>query len=488
MHPHSTYFQINLNSFLVFISLVYFTSDMHSQEEDYSSYRRQMLENFQGFRKNVLDDYSKFLVGIWEEYEAFRGMARDKTPKPVVPPIADDIPVPTSPVDVPYPEVDPVLLTNPQPQIPVTPIVPMVGEKMEFEFYGMKWFAPRIGYMKIESLNNKEIAKAWQEYQRGGVKNVIAILQTMARSNGLNDWFTFQMVRSYADAIARKGNNTERIVLQHFLLANMGFDVRIAKTENQMLLLVPFVQQVYERTYINIGEKKYYIFNDEQDGVKEFKYLYSCALPDDLYCGETLNLIYNCQNKIEHGDYKTTLLSDGIIEVKGQVNISLMEMLRHYPQMDVSEYARSFIDPKLRTEILSQIQSQIKGLSQKEAANRLIHFVQYAFDYATDGEQHGYEKAYFVEENFYYPKNDCEDRAIFYAYLVHNLLGLDVHLIEYPGHECTAVNFTDPNIVGDGYTYDGKRYTICDPTYIGAHIGMCMPDYRNTKPIVGLWY
>ena len=165
-----------------------------------------------------------------------------------------------------------------------------------------------------------------------------------------------------------------------------------------------------------------------------------------------------------------------------------MEMLRHYPQMDVPEYARSSIDAKLRKEILTQIGTQIKGLSQKDAANRLIHFVQYAFDYATDGEQHGYEKAYFIEENFYYPKNDCEDRAIFYAYLVRNLLGLDVHLVEYPGHECTAVSFTDPSIIGDNYIYEGKRFTICDPTYIGAHIGMCMPDYKNTKPKVELWY
>ncbi|MBQ5694953.1 MAG: hypothetical protein IIV71_06805, partial [Bacteroidaceae bacterium] len=71
---------------------------------------------------------------------------------------------------------------------------------------------------------------------------------------------------------------------------------------------------------------------------------------------------------------------------------------------------------------------------------------------------------------------------------VHNLLGLDVHLVQYPGHECTAVCFNDSSISGDAYIYDGKTYIICDPTYIGADIGMCMPNYMNIKPIVEQWY
>ena len=80
------------------------------------------------------------------------------------------------------------------------------------------------------------------------------------------------------------------------------------------------------------------------------------------------------------------------------------------------------------------------------------------------------------------------DRSIFYAFLIHNLLGLDVHLVQYPGHECTAVSFTDSSIHGDAYTYRGKTFVICDPTFIGSSIGQCMPTYVNVKPIVEQWY
>ena len=110
----------------------------------------------------------------------------------------------------------------------------------------------------------------------------------------------------------------------------------------------------------------------------------------------------------------------------------------------------------------------------------MLQFIQ-SFAYATDNEQFGYEKPFFIEEILYYPKCDCEDRSIFYYFLVTKLLGNSVHLVSYPNHECTAVNFSQQLNV-DSYIYQGKQYVICDPTYIGATIGMCMPDFRNVKP------
>ena len=67
--------------------------------------------------------------------------------------------------------------------------------------------------------------------------------------------------------------------------------------------------------------------------------------------------------------------------------------------------------------------------------------MQTAFDYKTDGDQFGYEKPFFVDELFYYPYSDCEDRAVLYSYLVRTLMGLDVVLLEYPNHMATAVLF-----------------------------------------------
>ena len=65
-----------------------------------------------------------------------------------------------------------------------------------------------------------------------------------------------------------------------------------------------------------------------------------------------------------------------------------------------------------------------------------------------------------------------------------SLLGLDVQFVQFADHMCTAVHFTDCLTKGNGYYFEGKFYLICDPTYIGASIGRCMPKYRSSKPQV----
>ena len=109
---------------------------------------------------------------------------------------------------------------------------------------------------------------------------------------------------------------------------------------------------------------------------------------------------------------------------------------------------------------------------------RLLNFVQTAFVYEYDNKVWGGDRAFFAEETLYYPYADCEDRAIFLSRLVRDLLRLDVILVFYPGHLAMAVCFTQ-NVAGDYIMLNGKKYIICDPTYIGAPVGLTMPDMDN---------
>ena len=163
--------------------------------------------------------------------------------------------------------------------------------------------------------------------------------------------------------------------------------------------------------------------------------------------------------------------------------------MKDYPVTLLPCYASSNPDETIRHNILEQLRQQLDGLDQLTAANELLHFVQKAFVYKADVDQFGIEKTFFAEEMFYYPYCDCEDRAILYSYLIHNLLDLDVVLLEYPGHVCTAVAFAEP-LKGSAthITYKDRTWFICDPTYIGSDIGMSMPRYASLTPQVSTWY
>ena len=51
-------------------------------------------------------------------------------------------------------------------------------------------------------------------------------------------------------------------------------------------------------------------------------------------------------------------------------------------------------------------------------------------------------------------------------------------LLYYPGHLATAVCFTE-DVAGDYLLVNGKRYVVCDPTFINANVGRTMTDMDN---------
>lgn len=143
-------------------------------------------------------------------------------------------------------------------------------------------------------------------------------------------------------------------------------------------------------------------------------------------------------------------------------------------------YARQALETPCYHELIPQLQKAIQNKTETEAANILLNWVQTGFEYKTDNEQFGFEKPFFKEEVIYYPYSDCEDRSILFSYLIKQMLHLDVVLLYFPGHLATAVRFNN-TVKGDYVQVNGEKYIICDPTFVGAEIGRCMPNFKTVS-------
>ena len=141
-------------------------------------------------------------------------------------------------------------------------------------------------------------------------------------------------------------------------------------------------------------------------------------------------------------------------------------------------YANTPLSDEMKQNIYPYLAQQLKGNTYREAVEQLLNFVQTAFVYEYDDKVWGSDRAFFAEETLHYPYADCEDRSIFFSRLVRDLLGLPVILVYYPGHLATAVAFPGQE-QGDYIMLNGQRFTICDPTYIGAPVGATMPRMNN---------
>lgn len=484
-------------------------------KESFSEFRNRILNNYDDFRKTILDHYADFLNGEWHEYESLNGLNRNPVPKPVSPPkvdskrpdytpgdteadiieetIVETLPgsEPSLPSSLPQPEF-PVMAEESQPQSdPFNPFADSgSGNFWEFDFKGMPMVFPEIDFNISNHLNStSDYATHWKKLEDAKVAGrMVPSIKKASKAMGLNNFLTYKFVESLVDSKFANADQSSRLSLIHYLLVNMGYDVRIAMTTNKVpMLLIPFDHMVYAIGYLVLDGKKYYLFppeNYDLNKLLEEKVL-TCTLPSDVNIGEPFNLLLG-ELKIPVKPKKFDL-SYGNIHLKGEVNENLMHLLYKYPQMPIGMYAQSELQPGLRRELIRQIKSQLEQMDVNEGVESLLQFTQNVFDYATDQAYHGFEKPYFLEETLYYPKNDCEDRAIFYTYFLHNALGREAQLLSFPGHEAAAVTLAQP-IGGTSYKTDGRVFYISDPTFIGASTGMVMPTYKNVKPEVDYTY
>ena len=373
------------------------------------------------------------------------------------------------------PVVVPVTPPATKPSAPTGELFTASSGKQKVNFCGQNVYVDGAlkGICSIGNMRENAIADAYESMCKADYQALLDDCRKLKKSLNLNDWGVFLFVREASKALCADENAA--VVMQQFLLNELGYKSKMARRadRNQMLLFVAANCQVYGHPYFTKDGLNYY--NLTSDDACQF---YMCQ-EDSPKAKNKLNMQLNHAPELNTGMVNTVHKNrSGSVEVAVDVPKSLMEFYNSIPQCDFSVYVNAEVNPSVSNKVLSTLAPLVNGKGEAEAANLLINFVQTGFKYATDQEQFGYEKPFFVEELFYYPYCDCEDRAVLYSYLVRHLLKLDVVLLDYPNHIATAVCFNE-NVSGDFVTVGGKKYVVCDPTYIGASIGKAMPQFKN---------
>ena len=332
-------------------------------------------------------------------------------------------------------------------------------------------------YFKEMSKMSKETSDLWKQ------------IDTYVNTMGLNEWGYFCILRSLSEAMFSDIDNC--VLFNFYMLRNEGgFKVKIArgKDSNKLTLLavIDNSKEVYSYSFFRFNEDdntnlKYYSIygggnanesiytynNDEQNaGLKQIGL--------DFY--NTLNM-GQCDAKRELSIQKI----DDTIELP--YNSAHIAYLNDVPMTVFPIYFASPISieaQKVFNEKLSEIKEEYTSV---QFIDIILNFVQTAFEYKTDDQQFGYEKYFYPEEVIAYPYSDCEDRSALFAWIVTTYTDAKVIGLQYEGHLATAVYFgEDVNINGDAFSYAGKKYYVCDPTYINASIGMTMPQFKDKMP------
>ena len=390
-------------------------------------------------------------------------------------------------------------LSQPQPQYKVDNVPQQVQRPNAYKTYNLFGLDCKIRIgdncrVQLKSLDSNDVSDAMKEFEEPQFANMLHdCLQERSRHK-LSDWAYYLLLQKIVDDFYGKNTNEASLVLA-FLYSQSGYKMRMVHDTKRLMMVTACHHTIYGKEYTFAdypnSQTPYYLLDGRKLGATIYicnaKWPKESSMSMQLTAEQEFVLSKAPQRTIrsrKNPDFTFTITS----------NKNYIDFFNTYPRSYIGNdymtswvmYAETPLEKNLRDQLYPAMRKKLEGLSQVEAVRQLLWWIQGDLDekmtnstpeyiqYAYDELVWGYDRAFFGEETLFYPWCDCEDRAILFSHLVREVVGLDVALVYYPGHLATAVAFNEP-VRGDGYVArDGRHYTVCDPTFLGANIGETM--------------
>ena len=482
-----------VHKIVILISVIFFSATVFSQ--DFDAYRKQQQEKFSQLKKrneNKFKDlqesyrlyvqqqnkeFARYVENSWKDFNTIKGEKRPENQKPKVIPKFSERKKKLVSKKVKAIGTDSIIISPKQTPDLLSIPVPATNKAVSNSgttvlFYGQKinLSIDEALFIKEAYISKQTISKIWQVISSADYVSLTDQLYSLKDRFNLNDWGFLKLNNAVAAILANNDTNNQRII--SWALMNLsGYKVKIGVYQNNCYLLIPAMQNLYSIYSLNINNEKYFILDYSGEKISTYEQDFNIAYKYfDFFINKPLNLGENISSVDISEEDEIRWLVD--------VNKNVIDFYNDYPLVDLSIYINAPMAAETRNSLANKLTPLLKNKTEIEKVSYLLNFVQNRFEYKTDREQFGREKFFFPDELFYYPFSDCEDRSVLFSYLVRWFVGYDVVGIRYSNHMATAVAFPD-SVLGDYIEYDNKTYTICDPTYSNAPIGMAMPDYQN---------
>lgn len=450
--------------------------------EEFRKWHEKKQTEFEQYRNRLNEEYAAMMERGWRTYESSPKEKRPTMPEPNAPLDADKADASSSGRG----RVGEVTrLRNDISDVPVT-LPEIKGGRhtvypVKFSFYstdcGINRFDTNVPV--LDGTNNSAVAAAWRTLSNHpDMEGLVEDCLRLREELNLCDWGYVLLLQRIGETLYPTSHN-EQVLMGVFLLCQSGYDARLALAGDRLVAMVCSSHVMYDTPFLEINSKRYYVLGtyNQSATIKvcdaEFR---KNATP--------IRLVMNRMPRFSPGKGSGPVYNSSAWKAappfRVQTNLSVLKFMADYPTVDWYVYGLSSPSAELASSLFPAMQVLTEGLSEVDAVNLLLDFMHHGFKYMTDDEQFGYEKPFFFDENFYYPANDCEDRAILFAKLVKAVLGLDVVYIQLPMHLATAVRFSAP-IEGRSVVVNGKDYYMCDPTFTNGKVGQLPAVYDTAE-------
>lgn len=453
---------------------------------DFDDFVKNITTDFEDFRQQTMFEFTEFLRNPWKEFKD-----NPPVPKPVEPPVPpvvlpdEDIKSPIEDNPVVFEDlVEPVTVTPPpSPIAPIEEVPTVEPNYVDFTFFGtmakVRYSNPELP--NLTTINENNVADALNILADSDNDNTIVDCLKLRSDLQLCDWAYLKML----EALSKEATSDENqaALLLSYLMIQSGYKIRLGTDSIKLYMLFASDYIIYDLRGFYVGGKNYYTLDSHPTSLQ----ISEAAFPKE----QSLSLAVSSSPKLDMSESKVISRRSTrfpAVQASTSVNMNLLDFYTSYPTSTLNDnfvvrwalYANTPMSPLVKSKLYPSLKESIKDKNNYEAVNMLLNYLQTGFEYEYDDKVWGHDRAFFAEESLYYPYCDCEDRSILLTRIVRDLLGLDCALVYYPGHLATAIALGE-DARGDFISIDGKKYIICDPTYINAPIGMTMPGMDNTS-------
>ena len=511
--------------------------------KDFENFRKEAHKDYDDFRKKALMEYSDFVRQAWKEFGAEPAVPAPKEEEilPQLAPGADqetaswfgrqmsklkdsfksknrkvpDELQPTTepqkakkaedkkPVEMAVKEVikpEPAI-KQPEPISEVKEETFRANDYMTFKVFGTECKV-RIGEncrFKLNDVSSNTVADVIRdEFPKPQFDNLLFDCLQERKRHDFSDWAYYQMLLALTRQFYGEGSN-EAVLTQAFLYSQSGYKMRLAHDEGHLYMLAATRHFIYNKLFFSLDGDWYFLLDGKQSeklGICQAAFPKESSLSLQISAAQRFAMNPTGERTItstKNPDFSFTLHS----------NKNYIDFLGTYPSSTVNNnfmtrwamYANTPLEEEIRDQLYPQMKVKLAGKTELQAVQELLWWMHGNVDlegvmqspscflYRYDEDVWGVDRAFFGEETLFYPYCDCEDRSILLSHLVRDLVNLDVVLVYSPGHLAMAVNFNEP-VKGDYVMLDGRKFVICDPTYIGSLVGETMPMVANESTTV----
>ena len=448
-------------------------------EKEFNNFQNKVTNDFENFQSKNDSIFLHFLESAWKEFHLFREENKVRV-KPIKQPFVDSVKMKIEKVPIKNDIQGHQEIMEQGSDQSQERILEESKGKHDFtssvDFFGQQVDLPANNDLPaVKTINTAEIIKYYTSYLANKqMVNSTGVIYQFAQERLLNDWGYLYLVILASEKFYQEMNN--RVLFVWMTLLKKGFDVKLGHDAKNIYLLVNFEHRIFNNLYVNILNQRYYVYtlplqSEPQAEISSYETVYPHEVKPVSQMIFTLPLLNGqmfSRKVIYNGD--TFSLSLGL---------PLIDYMNAYPACELSVYFNAPASEKAMRSMDKILSTELTGKSETEKVAMLLNFVQRSFPYKIDEQQFGKEKYMFADETMYYPYSDCEDRAILLSKLIERYTSLKTVGLEYSDHVSLGVMFTKP-LQGDLVYFKGEKYYICDPTYIGAQIGMAM-DFMKTE-------